>query len=608
MQNRLKEKLQDHIVIFDGATGTELYKRDFFINNSYEGLCLTNPKVVSEIHRSYVEAGAEVITTNTYGANRNKLSRHGLGEKVREINTAAVELARAECGEDTLVCGSVGPIGDCHGAALEGKQLAGILGEQIDALECAGADFIIFESISSNGDLENAYNALELKSQIPFMFSFNVDRDLDMPHGESLVPLLKVIDAHLRKPAALGLNCGAGVEAMLGALEKLLPLTDYPVIAQPNAGMPKSVDNRMIYMCSPEYLTTYALRYVNLGVRGIGGCCGIGPQHIRDIVRSIRPLAKTHITHKIAELKVEDQLLEPVPVEKKSMLAAKIARGEWVTTVEITPPRGYDLAGTIEKAIQCREAGIDAINLPDGPRASSRISPIITAIELQEKAGIEVILHFCCRDKNIIGMQADLLGCACKKINNILFITGDPPKLGDYPFASAVFDVDSIGILKIQSRLNRGIDIGVKTTGMPTSIFAGAGADPNAIDMTREIRRLREKVEAGAEYIITQPVFSVEPLLKFIDSIKDLKIPVIAGIWPLASYRNAEFMKNEVPGVVVPDEVMERMARAETREAQRLEGIEIARECVAAIRSAVQGIQVSAPFGNVNSAIAVITD
>ncbi len=608
MQNRLKEKLQDHIVIFDGATGTELYKRDFFINNSYEGLCLTNPKVVSEIHRSYVEAGAEVITTNTYGANRNKLSRHGLGEKVREINTAAVELARAECGEDTLVCGSVGPIGDCHGAALEGKQLAGILGEQIDALECAGADFIIFESISSNGDLENAYNALELKSQIPFMFSFNVDRDLDMPHGESLVPLLKVIDAHLRKPAALGLNCGAGVEAMLGALEKLLPLTDYPVIAQPNAGMPKSVDNRMIYMCSPEYLTTYALRYVNLGVRGIGGCCGIGPQHIRDIVRSIRPLAKTHITHKIAELKVEDQLLEPVPVEKKSMLAAKIARGEWVTTVEITPPRGYDLAGTIEKAIQCREAGIDAINLPDGPRASSRISPIITAIELQEKAGIEVILHFCCRDKNIIGMQADLLGCACKKINNILFITGDPPKLGDYPFASAVFDVDSIGILKIQSRLNRGIDIGGKTTGMPTSIFAGAGADPNAIDMNREIRRLREKVEAGAEYIITQPVFSVEPLLKFIDSIKDLKIPVIAGIWPLASYRNAEFMKNEVPGVVVPDEVMERMARAETREAQRLEGIEIARECVAAIRSAVQGIQVSAPFGNVNSAIAVITD
>lgn len=608
MQNRLKEKLQDHIVIFDGATGTEFYKRDFFINNSYEGLCLTNPKVVSEIHRSYVEAGAEVITTNTYGANRNKLSRHGLGEKVREINTAAVELARAECGEDALVCGSVGPIGDCHGAALDAKQLAGILAEQIDALECAGADFIIFESISSNGDLENAYNALELKSQIPFMFSFNVDRDLDMPHGESLTPLLKVIDAHALKPTALGLNCGAGVEAMLGALEKLLPLTDYPVIAQPNAGMPKSVDNRMIYMCSPEYLTTYALRYVNLGVRGIGGCCGIGPQHIRDIVRSIRPLAKTHIIHKTAELKVEDQLLEPVPVEKKSMLAAKIARGEWVTTVEITPPRGYDLAGTIEKAIQCREAGIDAINLPDGPRASSRISPIITAIELQEKAGIEVILHFCCRDKNIIGMQADLLGCACKKINNILFITGDPPKLGDYPFASAVFDVDSIGILKIQSRLNRGIDIGGKTTGMPTSIFAGAGADPNAIDMNREIRRLREKVEAGAEYIITQPVFSVEPLLKFIDSIKDLKIPVIAGIWPLASYRNAEFMKNEVPGVVVPDEVMERMARAETREAQRLEGIEIARECVAAIRCAVQGIQVSAPFGNVNSAIAVITD
>jgi homocysteine S-methyltransferase len=609
MQNRLEEKLQDHIVIFDGATGTEFYKRDFFINNSYEGLCLTNPKVVSEIYQSYVDAGAEVITTNTYGANRNKLSRHGLGEKVREINTAAVELAKAVCGEDVLVCGSIGPIGDCHGSVIEEKQLAEILAEQIDALECAGADFIIFESISSKGDLENIYNALELKSQIPFMLSFNVDRDLDMPHGESLAPLLRTLDTHSRKPTALGLNCGSGVEGMLGALEKMLPLTDYPVIAQPNAGMPKSVDNRMIYMCSPEYLTTYALRYVNLGVRGIGGCCGIGPGHIRDIARSIRPLAKTHVTHKLAELNAEDQLLEPVPMEKKSKIAAKIARGEWVTTVEITPPRGYDLSSTIEKAIQCREAGIDAINLPDGPRASSRISPIITAIELQEQAGIEVILHFCCRDKNIIGMQADLLGCACKKINNILFITGDPPKLGDYPFASAVFDVDSIGILKIQSRLNRGIDIGGKTIGgTPTAIFAGAGADPNAIDMNREIRRLREKVEAGAEYIITQPVFSVEPLLKFVDSIKELNIPVIAGIWPLASYRNAEFMKNEVPGVVVPDEVMERMAKAESREAQRLEGIEIARECVAAIRSSVQGIQVSAPFGNVNSAIAVIAD
>lgn len=595
-------------MIFDGATGTEFYKRDFFVNNSYEGLCLTNPKVVSEVYRSYVDAGAEVITTNTYGANRNKLVRHGLGEKVREINKIAVELARAEGGDSVLICGSIGPLGDCHGMDFEEKQITDMLVEQIDALETAGADFILFESISSKGDLENIYKALELKSQIPFMLSFNVDRELDMPHGESLLPLLKGIDARSHKPTALGLNCGTGAEGMLSALEKLIPMTNYPVIAQPNAGMPKSVDNRMIYMCSPEYLTTYALRYVNLGVRGVGGCCGIGPDHIRDIARSVRPLAKTHVSHKLAEIKPEEQLLEPVPIDRKSKLAAKIARGEWVTTVEITPPRGFDLAATIERAIQCRESGIDAINIPDGPRASSRISPIITAIELQEKAGIEVILHCCCRDKNIIGMQADLLGCACKKVNNILFITGDPPKLGDYPFASAVFDVDSVGILKIQSRLNRGIDIGGKSIGAPTAIFAGAGADPNALDMNRELRRLREKVEAGAEYIITQPVFAVEPLLRFIDNIKDLKIPVIAGIWPLASYRNAEFMKNEVPGVVVPDELMERMAKADTRESQRLEGIEIARECVAGIRSAVQGIQVSAPFGNVSSAIAVIID
>jgi homocysteine S-methyltransferase len=418
--------------------------------------------------------------------------------------------------------------------------------------------------------------------------------------------LIALIQAAPHQPAAVGLNCGSGADGMLSLLEIMLPLCPYPVIVQPNAGMPKNVDNRMIYMCSPEYLTTYVVRYVNLGARGVGGCCGIGPEHIADVVRSVRPLSKTLVAPRFRVIEAESPLLDPIPAAERSKLAAKLARGEWITTVEVTPPRGFDLEATIQKAVQCREAGVDAMNIPDGPRASSRISPIITAIEIQEKAGLEAILHCCCRDKNLIGMQADLLGCACKGINNILFVTGDPPKLGDYPFASAVFDVDSIGILKVQSRLNRGVDIGGKTIGRQTSFFGGAGADPNALDMERELRRLREKVESGAEFIITQPVFDVKPLLKMLEAIADLKVPVIAGIWPLASYRNAEFMKNEVPGVVVPDEVMSRMGRAETREDQRLEGIAIARESIAAIRRAVQGVQVSAPFGNVGTALEVL--
>ncbi|MDD4180482.1 MAG: bifunctional homocysteine S-methyltransferase/methylenetetrahydrofolate reductase [Victivallaceae bacterium] len=606
MPNLLKEKLDKQIVIFDGAIGTELYKRDFFVNTSYEGLVLTNPDQIKEIHQGYVDAGADVLTTNTYGANRNKLRRFGLADKVFEINQAAVELARQCCGEQNIVGGSVGQIGESsYGHPLSDKIAQEIIQEQIGALDKAGVDFIILESLSTEQSVIDALVAISAFPNLAYMISLTGAHEHN-PAENFWANIMSKIQKNPHQPTAVGLNCGTGAEGMLTALESLLPLCPYPIIVQPNAGMPKSVDNRMIYMCSPEYLTTYAVRYVNLGAHGVGGCCGTGPEHIRDIARSIRPLSKNLVSPRIEVIEAEIPLLEAVPLAQRSKLGAKLAGGEWITTVEVTPPRGYDLQLIIEKAIQCREAGIDAMNIPDGPRASSRISPLVMAIEIQEKAGLETILHFCCRDKNLIGMQAELLGCACKKINNILFITGDPPKLGDYPFASAVFDVDSIGILKVQSRLNQGVDIGGKPIGQPTSFCGGAGADPNSLDMDRELRRLREKVDAGAEFIITQPVFSAEPLLKMLEKMADLKVPVIAGIWPLASYRNAEFMKNEVPGVVVPDEVMARMARADNKEEQRFAGIEIARENIAKIRDAIQGVQVSAPFGNVNTALEVL--
>ena len=611
MQNKLKEALENKVLVFDGAMGTEIYRRNFFVNTSYENLCVSNPKVIGEIHRSYLEAGAEVLTANSYGANFNKLAKFGLAERLEEINRAAVRLAKEAADGKALVAASVGPIGDIpKGMTCPKDKAVGIIAGQIRALASGGPDFILFETLRSLSDVEVSLAALEIAApDMPFMVSVQVDREAQTLSGDDVVAILACLSASALQPSAFGINCGSGPEAMLSAYEKFAHDCPYPVVVQPNAGAPKNVDNRMIYMSSPEYFTTYAMRYISLGARGIGGCCGTTPDHIRDMARSINPMAKIERAAKVQVTAPEIPLKEPVPTAEKSRLAGKLAAREWVYTVEIVPPQGYLLAQTVEKSRLCATAGFDAVNIPDGPRASSRVSPLVTACKIQEGAGIETILHFCCRDKNLIGMQADLLGCAAMNINNILFITGDPPKLGDYPFASGVFDMDSIGMVRVQSRLNRGVDLAGKPIDAPTKAFIAVGADPNAIDMEREIRRSREKIEAGAEAFITQPVFDVEPLLRFIDAIPELRdgtVPLIAGIWPLASYRNAEFMRNEVPGVVVPDSVMERMAAPATKEEQRQVGIAIAREAIASIRGKVAGAQISAPFGNVNTAIAVM--
>lgn len=611
MQNKLKEALENKVLVFDGAMGTEIYRRNFFVNTSYENLCVSNPKVIGEIHRSYLEAGAEVLTANSYGANFNKLAKFGLAERLEEINRAAVRLAKEAADGKALVAASVGPIGDIpKGMTCPKDKAVGIIAGQIRALASGEPDFILFETLRSLSDVEVSLAALEIAApDMPFMVSVQVDRGAQTQSGDDVAAILACLSASALQPSAFGINCGSGPEAMLSAYEKFAHDCPYPVVVQPNAGAPKNVDNRMIYMSSPEYFTTYAMRYISLGARGIGGCCGTTPDHIRDMARSINPMAKIERAAKVQVTAPEIPLKEPVPTAEKSRLAGKLAAREWVYTVEIVPPQGYLLAQTVEKSRLCAAAGFDAVNIPDGPRASSRVSPLVTACKIQEGAGIETILHFCCRDKNLIGMQADLLGCAAMDINNILFITGDPPKLGDYPFASGVFDMDSIGMVRVQSRLNRGVDLAGKPIDAPTKAFIAVGADPNAIDMEREIRRSREKIEAGAEAFITQPVFDVEPLLRFIDAIPELRdgtVPLIAGIWPLASYRNAEFMRNEVPGVVVPDSVMERMAAPATKEEQRQVGIAIAREAIASIRGKVAGAQISAPFGNVNTAIAVM--
>jgi homocysteine S-methyltransferase len=610
MHDRLKEALAKRIVIFDGAMGTEIYRRNVFVNISFDSLCLTAPEIVSAIHRAYREAGAEVLTTNSFGANANVLGKYGLESKVREVNAAAVHLARECGGPEALVAGSVGPLGEVpYERGQDEEPRVAVVLDHARALAEAGADFLLMETLATEEDLRRALAAAGRLPGVPYAVSLSLDREGESGRGEPLARLLQAVSEAPRQPTAIGINCGEGPEASLNALEKLVGYTTLPIFVRPNAGTPRHMDGRTLYMASPEYLTTYALRYVALGARGVGGCCGTGPDHIRDLARSVRPVAASQAGGRVEPMlraKAETPLKEPVPLAGRSRFGAKLARGEWVTSVEIVPPRGYALDPILEKSAQCKAAGVDAINIPDGPRASSRLSPLITAHKIEEIVGIEAVLHICCRDRNIIGMQAELLGCAAVNVRNLLFITGDPPKLGDYPYASAVFDADSIGMVKIQARMNRGVDLGGKPFDPPTQAVIGVGADPNALDMARELRRTREKVEAGAEFIITQPVFDPAALLRFLDAIGDLGIPVVAGIWPLASYRNAEFMRNEVPGVTVPDAILERMARAKSKEDQTREGIAIARESVAAVRSRIRGVQVSAPFGNVATALAVL--
>jgi homocysteine S-methyltransferase len=379
------------------------------------------------------------------------------------------------------------------------------------------------------------------------------------------------------------------------------------LVVQPNAGIPKEVDNRRIYFCSPEYLTEYAKRFVNLGASCVGGCCGTTPEHIREIARSIKPLSRRR-TEPTVKAAAAVPLKPAAPMAEKSQFGKRLAAGQWVTSVELVPPRGYDLGSTVAKSRTLCQRGVAAINIPDGPRASARISPLITAERILREAQIEPILHFCCRDRNLIGMQADLLACAACGVRNILFVTGDPPKLGDYPHATGVFDADSIGMAAVQKRLNQGVDLGGQPIDPQTFAVIGVGLDPTALDRKREIDRFRQKVESGAEFAITQPVFDPDALLRMLDDVQQHGIPIVAGIWPLISYRNALFMRNEVPGVVVPDAVMERMAAVTSREDQLAAGIQIARESVSRIRDRVAGIQVSAPMGNIETAWAVIKD
>ena len=605
----LLARLKTSPVLCDGAMGTLLYSKGIFINRCYDELNLSQPDLIRGVHHEYLQAGAEIVETNTFGGNSFRLERHGLGGKVHDINFAGAKLAKeAAKSFDAWVAGSVGPLG----IRIEplGKtsfqEAKDAFREQIAALLEGGVDLIILETF---GYLEELHQALlaarELNPKVPVIAQVTVDEEancLDGSTPETFAPRLEQWGADV-----IGCNCSVGPVAMLDAMERVRAATSLPVSAQPNAGIPRSVEGRNIYLCSPEYMASYARKFVAAGVKLVGGCCGTTPEHIRVMKSGLRASqARARISDPQMKANVKlPAAIEALPLALRSRLGAKIASGQFVTMVEIVPPKGTNIQKELDGARFLKSVGVDGINIPDSPRASARMSNQALSVLLQQQAGVEAILHYTCRDRNVLCIQSDLLGAAAVGIKNLICITGDPPKMGGYPDATAVFDVDAIGLVNIVHNLNRGLDIGGNPIGIGTGFAIGVGANPGISNLDEEIRRFEFKVEAGAEYAVTQPVFDLSLLETFLKRIEHCRIPVVAGIWPLVSVRNAEFMKDELR-VSVPDSILERMTRAPSPEAAREEGIVIAREMLIAVRGMVQGAQISAPMGKYSAAVDVL--
>ncbi len=612
MQDFIQAIADEHVYLFDGAMGTMLYSKGVFINKCYDELNVRNPEIVLEIHRQYVRAGAEIIETNTYGANHVKLHGFGIEDELRDINIRGAELARKAAGDSVYVAGAIGPLGiriEPYGPTSV-DEARDHFRKQAEALRDGGVDLFILETMANIAEIEQGILAIRDVCSLPIIAQMTIGTDGRTAYGD--IP--KTIAQRLDRAGAdvLGLNCSVGPDLLLDAIEEMAHVSAKKISCQPNAGLPRDVNGRQMYMASPDYFAKYAKRLIHKGVKFIGGCCGTTPEHVKMMADAVRPLSprRAFVIVERNGKKEETRGVEPQVMAQRSNWGRKIVAGEFVSTIEITPPKGPNPDAMIHSVRAIREAGVDAVNVPDGPRAQNRMGAIAVAVLLQQNVGIETVLHYCCRDRNLLGMHSDLLGCAALGLHNLLLITGDPPKMGPYPEATAVFDIDSIGLTNMVSLMNRGLDLGGNPFGEPTRFTVGVGVNPGHLDLDYELRRLDWKVKAGAEYAITQPVFDVRQLEHFLGRIEHMELPVVAGIWPLLSYRNAQFMNNEVPGVSVPDDVMERMrvASEKSKEHALHEGVSIARETLSRVRDRVAGVQVSAPLGRVDLALEVFAD
>jgi homocysteine S-methyltransferase len=600
------ERLQEGVVVCDGAMGTMLYARGVFVNRCFDELNLSNPALVRSVHEEYLEAGADIIETNTFGAHRFKLGPHGFEQQVRKINREGARVAREAAQGRGLVAGSVGPLGkplEPLGNITFDEAVAAYQ-EQAEGLAEGGVDVFAVETIPALDQARAAVTAIRAVSALPITVSMTFTEEGTTFYGDKPEDVVRTLEDW--DVTVVGANCSQGPQPMLETVQRMAAVARrLKLSAMPNAGAPAMVDGRYVYLCTPEYMASYARRFIAAGVTVVGGCCGTTPAHIRNLVRSVRMVQPARQVVTIVPEVAAKQTLPPIAREDKSPLARNLGK-RFVVSVELDPPKGADAGRIIDRAQYCKENEIDAINVADGPRASARMSAQSLCVLMQTKVGVDTILHYTCRDRNLLGIQSDLLGAYALGLRNILAITGDPPKLGDYPDATAVYDVDSIGLIRIMDHLNHGRDLAGNAIGPPLGIHIGCGADPSKPDLEKEVRRLEEKIRAGAEYVMTQPVYDPKTVETFLEMIRHLHVPVLIGILPLYSHKNAEFLHNEVPGMTIPEDIRERMRQAGSGEGAQAEGVRIAQEALLAVRDLVQGAYVMPPFNKVDLAVRVI--
>lgn len=602
------EEIDRRVLVCDGAMGTMLYAKGVFVNRCFESLNTSEPDLVAEVHLGYVRAGADVLETNTFGANRVKLSSFGLADRVRAINIAGARVARHAAREQAYVAGAIGPLG----IRIEPWGKTGVdeaeefFHEQATALVEGKVDLFVLETFRDLKEMGAAIAAVRRVCDLPIVAQMTIEEHgntLDGTPPEKFGPELVRLGAHV-----VGVNCSVGPAAMLETVERIAAATGAPLSAQPNAGKPRHIEGRTIYLSSPEYMASYARRFSAKGVRLVGGCCGTTPEHIRQVKLAVgsASAAPRAGAVRVPPVAAGEPSVAPIAREQKSRLAHALARGTFVHLVELAPPRGHESGPVVHEAQALKIRGVDAVTVPDGPLAEARMSALSTAVLIEQRAGIETVLHYACRDRNLLGMESDLLGAHAMGVRNVLLVTGDPPRRGDYAFATGVYDVDSIGLTNVVTRLNLGVDVGGEPLVSQTAYHIGVAVNPTALDLDLEVRRFEFKVEAGAEFAVTQPLFDLDAFDRFMKRVGHLRIPILAGLWPFDSQRNAEFLANEVPGVRVPDEYLRRMRATGSDGAAAAEGVAIAREIAIAVKERVQGIQLQNATGRVQAALEVL--
>ncbi len=608
------DAVDERVLVCDGAMGTMLYSKGVFVNQCFDALNLAESGPVAEVHGEYVRAGADVIETNTFGANRIKLRGFGLAGRLRDINVEGARLARDAANGQAYIAGAIGPLGiriEPWGRTSKAEAEA-YFREQAEALLAGGVDLFVMETFRDVTELLAATAAIRSICDLPMVAQMTIEEDGNSFDGAPPEQFVPALEPHAD---VVGVNCSIGPAPMLETIERMSAITRARLSAQPNAGRPRDIEGRNIYLSSPEYVASYARRFMSHGVRLVGGCCGTTPEHIRQIKMAVKAFAPEvarvageragATSAPVTVVTIRDETVPSTPRAERSQLARALAEGRFATIVELTPPKGFASDALIDRARVLKGHGVDIIHIPDGPRGA-RMSALSLAVLVQQNALVETVLQYSCRDRNLVGMQSDLLGAHAMGVRNVMIVTGDVSHVGDYPNATAVFDVDSIGLTNVVSRLNRGLDIGGQAIGSPSSFHIGVQVNPGAENLDDQIRRFEYKVEAGAEFAVTRPVFDPETFERFFKRIESARLPLILGLWPFESVLNAEFMANEVPGVRVPDPVLERMRRANSPEAARDEGVAIAREVGFALKSMVQGAHVAAPSGRIETAVEVL--